>query len=501
MNRKRAFALALALLLALACAASAEDYRMLQTGSVGDDVKALKVRLYELGYYRTDALNDIFNESALPVVETFQYVNGLTVTGAADAYTQAVLYSDAAATPDGQRLSDAAMPEAGAGGDGQYRTLREGSYGDDVLAAKRALWKLGYYKSDDFTAQFNAAMTERVVKYQQSLGQAADGVLTAALQKELLGTRAVTEGAVAEPNTVELPALDEDGYLADADAEPFVYGDYGSGYWYYIDQNLHIEIVRYTNPRSRDLSWYETEIFCRPGIVWTPLMSQGSREEGHNFEDGMTIADRGNAILAITDDNFGYRWYKRTKDLDMKYQQGVVIRNGVVKADAMPDEAYYDFPPLDVLAYYPDGSVELYYAEEHDAQDYLSMGVLHTYCFGPILIRDGQVNERLYNPGSRTLAEEYVEEAARQAIGYYEPGHYIVITANGNHDSRTGVVMQWMVDKMQEKGVRHAFNLDGGRTTLLYFMGQAVNKKENVNRGAMREVTGMLAFAVMDVAE
>ena len=147
-----------------------------------------------------------------------------------------------------------------------------------------------------------------------------------------------------------------------------------------------------------------------------------------------------------------------------------------------------------MLAYYPDGHIELYYPEEHDAQDYLDMGVLHTYCFGPILLKDGQVNQRLYDPGSKTLAAEYVEEAARQAIGYYGPGHYLILTANGNHDSRTGVVMQWMVDKMIEKGVTDAFNLDGGRTTLLYFMGQAVNKKENVNRGAMREITGMLGI-------
>ena len=494
--KKRAFALLTALLLCLSFSASAEEaYRMLKSGSVGDDVKAMKVRLYELGYYRTTALNDVFNEAAGPVVETFQYMNGLSRTGVADAYTQAVLFSDAAIKADGTPVNSAAeMPAEGAGGDGQYRTLQEDNYGDDVLAAKKGLLKLGYYRNDDFNNAFNSGMTDRVKQYQQSLGQTADGVLTAAQQQEMLGARTVTGGGLAAASTVELPELDEEGYLADKAAAPFVYSDYDTGYWYYIDQELHIEIIRYTHPRYADLSWYETEIWCKPSITWRPLMSQGSREDGHNFEDGMTIADRGNAILAITDDNFGYRWYKRFHDNDLKYQQGVVIRNGEVRADAMPDESYYDFPPLDVLAYYPDGSIELYYPEEHDAQDYLDMGVLHTYCFGPILIRNGEVNQRLYSPSSKTLAEEYVEEAARQAIGYYAPGHYIIITANGDHDSRTGVVMQWMVDMMQQKGVTDAFNLDGGRTTLLYFMGQAVNKKENVNRSLMREVTGMIGI-------
>ena len=58
--------------------------------------------------------------------------------------------------------------------------------------------------------------------------------------------------------------------------------------------------------------------------------------------------------------------------------------------------------------------------------------------------------------------------------------------------------MQWMVEMMQQKGVKHAFNLDGGRTTLLYFMGQAVNKKENVNRTLMREVTGVIAIGEVE---
>ena len=496
MMKKRLLALLLCLALLLGTGLAEGEYRALSVGSEGDDVLAMKERLYALGYYKTSKLNDNFTDSVAGVVRQFQYNNGLLMTGTADAYTQAALYGDGAVGAEGS-ADQAQLPPEGAGGDGQYRELREGAYGDDVLAVKKALYKLGYYSSTDFNSKFNEGMTQRVQKYQQSQGEPADGILTAVQQKALLGERTVSGGGIAGEFAVELPPTDEDGFLADPAAEAFVYADYSTGYWYYIDQQLRVEIIRYTNPKNNDLSWYETDVRMKPGTVWVPLMSQGSREEGHNFEDGMTIADRGRAILAITDDNFGYRWYKRHHDKDTKYQQGVVIRNGAVKADAMPDAAYYDFPPLDVLAYYPDGRIELYYPEEHDAQDYLDMGVLHTYCFGPILLKDGQVNERLYAPSSKTLAAEYEEAAARQAIGYYEPGHYFILTANGNHDSRTGVKMQWMVDKMIEKGVTDAFNLDGGRTTLLYFMGQAVNKKENVNREAMREITGMLAFGVL----
>jgi len=486
----------LMLCLAAVAAGAEGEYRLLRKGNIGDDVETMKKRLYDLGYYTTTKLNGNFNDGAVEVLRNFQKMNNLLMTGDADPYTQAVMFSDAAVRADGTAVNaQAGLPPEGAGGDGQFRALSEGCYGDDVLAVKKAFHGLGLYKSTDFNNVFNGAMTERVLTYQAENGFAADGVLTPEQLLALLGPQNVT-GIAAPTVEVAFPPLDAEGYLADAAAEPFVVSDFDQGVWYYIDQELRIEILRYQDLRA-DLSWYETDIRCKPTVQWNAIMSQGSREEGHNFVDGMTIADSGRAILAVTDDNFGYRWYQRNIKKNTKYQQGVIIRNGIVRADAMPDDSYYDFPPLDVMAYYPDGRVELYYPEEHNAQDYLDMGVMHTYAFGPILLRGGQVNERLYAPGSKTLEAEYEEHAARQAIGYYEPGHYLIITANGNHDLRTGVVMQWMVNKMIEKGVSDAFNLDGGRTTLLYFMGQAVNKKENVNRDAMRDVTGVLGIGTL----
>lgn len=491
MKKRLMIALLLCLLLLTAAAGAETLYRTLEVGSVGDDVLVLKERLRDLGYYGSVSLNGTYNDAAAGVVRQFQYNNGLLMTGKADAYTQSLLYSEGAARAAG---GEAILPPEGAGGDGQYRPLTEGAYGDDVLAFKHFLYKQGYYKSNDFNNAFNAIMTQRVAQYQQDQGLPADGVVSVEMQLAALGSRTVSAGGAATEWIVETPPLNEDGFLADANAEPFVYSDFATGRWLYVDSALHIEITRYDNPKNADLSWYVTDIRMQEGETWNALMSKGSREDGHNFEDGMTIADQYNAILAVTDDNFGYRWYRRIHDKNLKYQQGVVIRDGIVRADAMPDSSYYDFPPLDVLAYYPDGHIELYYPEEHNAQDYLDMGVLHTFCFGPILLKDGQVNPRLYAPSSKTLAAEYEEQAARQAIGYYAPGHYVIVTANGNHDSRTGVKMQWMVDKMLDLGVTDAFNLDGGRTTLLYFMGQAVNKKENVNRDAMREVTGLIGF-------
>ena len=124
-------------------------------------------------------------------------------------------------------------------------------------------------------------------------------------------------------------------------------------------------------------------------------------------------------------------------------------------------------------------------------------GVQSTWVFGPILLKDGEVNQRVYDKDTYVYTEYNVKEP-RQAIGYYEPGHYVVLTAKGRSDDSDGVVIQWMIDEMQKLGVTDAFNLDGGYTTVLYFMGEAVNKKENVRRTGLREVSSVLGIGVLD---
>lgn len=500
----------LLLCLGLACAAQAEPlYRTLREDCSGSDVLAMKQRLYALGYYQTNKLTDKYNDAVAEVVRDFQQQNGLPATGVADAYTQAVLFSEAAARLDGQRVNaQASLPAAGAGGDGRFRDLQEGDYGDDVLYFKVCFYRLKLYSKNDFNNQYNSALTQRVRQYQEKNGLRADGVLSPAVQEMLYAayptptprptpTPAPTPSPSPSPTPEPTPLpLDAEGYLADPNAAPVVYESFSEGRWYYIGQDLQIDIRRYQDKKAV-LIWYETEIYCKPGVTFNAILATGGRVDGHNFTDPMTLADRAHAVLAITDDNYGYRWYRRTVDRVLKYQQGVVIRDGEVRADAMPDGEYYDFPPLDVLAYYPDGRMELYYPEEHDAQDYLDMGVLHTLAFGPILLRDGEVNQRIYD-SSKYVYTEYNVREPRQAIGYYGPGHYVIITAKGRADDSKGVVIEWMLEKMQEKGVSDAFNLDGGYTTTLYFMGQAVNKKANVNRDALREVSSMLSIGVAE---
>ena len=68
------------------------EYRPLQYGSSGDDVKELQTRLTELGYF-TSKISGNYLESSQTAVREFQERDGLEGTGIADVDTQTLMYS------------------------------------------------------------------------------------------------------------------------------------------------------------------------------------------------------------------------------------------------------------------------------------------------------------------------------------------------------------------------------------------------------------------------
>ena len=65
---------------------------------------------------------------------------------------------------------------------------------------------------------------------------------------------------------------------------------------------------------------------------------------------------------------------------------------------------------------------------------------------------------------------------ARNILGYYEPGHYVVVTCDNQRENANGMNPQMMIDMMKSLGVKEAFNLDGGTSAVLVFMGHVVNR-------------------------
>ncbi|MBQ7865251.1 MAG: phosphodiester glycosidase family protein, partial [Clostridia bacterium] len=150
---------------------------------------------------------------------------------------------------------------------------------------------------------------------------------------------------------------------------------------------------------------------------------------------------------------------------------GVVIRDGKILYDdryAQNEISPSLFPNLDTLAFYPDGSLSVHHSYELTAQDYIDRGAYDVFSFGPYLIKDGKLSEKAYDTSNT--------RNPRAAIGMVEPGHYVAIMCEGRLQRSSGVTMSYLAKLMRAKNCQVAFNIDGGQTAVVVFMGKQLNK-------------------------
>ena len=279
----------------------------------------------------------------------------------------------------------------------------------------------------------------------------------------LAGLMMFLPAALAEAPSTEdgaFPPLNQDGYL---DVGEFVYINGEAGVWRYVSQNLKVEVLRRTgkNARGSNLTWYEAEVWSRNGETWGLI----TNNEGKHMSGGAApykVAQKNKAVLAISTDYAQARYPAKDNTV------GIIIRDGRVYSDKTLKSTSKRWPPLDVLALYPDGNMEVYDSDEHTAQEYLEMGVQSTLAFGPYLIRDGVRNDEdisTMNQGNNP----------RTAIGMVEPGHTFAMMLEGRHKGSVGAFLDFLADRMVEKGCTLAINLDGGQTACMLFMGKQIN--------------------------
>ena len=151
---------------------------------------------------------------------------------------------------------------------------------------------------------------------------------------------------------------------------------------------------------------------------------------------------------------------------------GVVIRDGELLYDDPYPQKKADggyFPNLDMLAFYPDGSLDVYRSYEISAKEMVEKGAYAVYSFGPYLMKDGKLSAMAYE------ADENANP--RCAIGMVEPGHYVAILCEGRIEGRSaGVTVSYLAKLMRARGCQVAFNLDGGQTAVMIFMGKQINQ-------------------------
>ncbi|MEJ1092855.1 phosphodiester glycosidase family protein [Microbacterium istanbulense] len=191
-------------------------------------------------------------------------------------------------------------------------------------------------------------------------------------------------------------------------------------------------------------------------------------------ETTSAIAEDNGAILAINGDYYGFR------------DTGIVIRNGVV---------YRDEGAREGLAFYLDGTVEVYDETTTTADELVADGVWNTLSFGPALVADGAAIAGIEdvevdtNFGNHSIQGEQ----PRTAVGVIDENHLVFVVVDGRAEGYSrGVTMTELAEIMISLGAETAYNVDGGGSSTMYFDGEVINQPSN---GGERGTSDILYIA------
>ncbi|MEV5029012.1 phosphodiester glycosidase family protein [Paenibacillus sp. LPE1-1-1.1] len=230
--------------------------------------------------------------------------------------------------------------------------------------------------------------------------------------------------------------------------------------WNYSSEDTTIQISKVeTGSGSDKITYYVADVQLEQANLLQSAFAKNAF--GRNItENTSTIAAANNAIFAINGDYYGFR------------DDGVIIRNGTL---------YRDEPTRDALALLSDGTMKSYNEEQLSSSDLLAEGVTQTYSFGPILVKDGTVVNDFdkvvidTNFGNRSIQGSN----PRTGIGMIAPNHYVFIVVDGRKENYSkGMTLSEFAQVFKDLGATEAYNLDGGGSSTMYFMGRVVNNPQ-----------------------
>ena len=235
----------------------------------------------------------------------------------------------------------------------------------------------------------------------------------------------------------------------------------------YTDASIAIRITEY---RENDTTIYVADVTLASPALLRTAFAEGSYGRNVTRKTSETAADVG-AILAINGDFYGSR------------ERGYVARNGVLYRSISNG--------AEALAIMADGSFSIAEENERSAESLMEQGAAHIFSFGPALVVDGEIAVTPQDEVGKAMADN-----PRTAIGVYEPGHYVLLVSDGRTRESEGLTLFELASFMQGLGLQTAYNLDGGGSSTMVFMGEVVNNPTtNGRRITERSVSDIVYVA------
>ena len=235
--------------------------------------------------------------------------------------------------------------------------------------------------------------------------------------------------------------------------------------WSYSDDRQSIVIKRV---QTGKVTYFVADVqLSNPDLFRTELDS--------GMAEVSTLASRAGAVLAINGDDYAAHKY------------GVIIRNGQLIRT-------HD-TTRNLLIVDRNGDMRI--KTDRRGEDYRALGnqlvqegVLHTFEFGPELVRGGQAVP--FSPDFDVISLNPSRLEPRTAIGQIGPLHYIIIVVDGRQEGYSeGISLQNLQQLFVAYGAGTAMNLDGGGSTELWFQGQSLNRPSG---GKERRVSDIICF-------
>ena len=221
----------------------------------------------------------------------------------------------------------------------------------------------------------------------------------------------------------------------------------------YSDGNISVALSAYR--------LYETTVYVADVQLTSSdylLTAFADSTYGRNItEKTSSIASSVNAILAINGDYYGAQ------------RSGYVIRNGVLYRSTSSGG--------EDLVIYRDGSFGIIDEDEVTAQALLDAGAWNVLSFGPALVEDGAVAVSVNEEVGRAMASN-----PRTAIGIIDDLHYVFVVADGRTSESDGLSLCELATFLQSLGVQTAYNLDGGGSSTMVFLGNLINNPTSGGR-------------------
>ena len=269
-----------------------------------------------------------------------------------------------------------------------------------------------------------------------------------------------TEEPTATPEPTEEPTPTPDGLCGGRFPDKFsdtpVKGENS-----YKSKNVGIEITKYDTDKvyGGKVVYFVVDIYVQDVTL---IRAEAARGDFSKAYAGLVedIAKNIGAIVAINGDVY----YRKTVD--------IVIRDGVTYRKRTDNDK-------DLCVLLRDGRMLTFVGRKYKTQEILDLDPWQVWSFGPSLLdENGEVRTSFPNIKGRIKIQH-----PRTAFGYFEPGHYCWVVADGRQPGYSdGLRLEQLGQLMKDLGCKEAYNLDGGGSSVLFWDGEIISSACNANR-------------------